>query len=99
MLFRSQFLVGTTTAVGGERAYFLGGTAATPAATGVTIGNGVAWAGAALRTAGDTIRIAMTKTPATAADIGTTGDICWGANYIYVCVWPNTWKRAPMWTW
>jgi uncharacterized protein (UPF0333 family) len=25
---------------------------------------------------------------------GTVGDICWDANYIYVCTAPNTWKRA-----
>jgi hypothetical protein len=27
-------------------------------------------------------------------DPGHTGQICWDNNYIYVCVAPNTWKRA-----
>jgi len=28
------------------------------------------------------------------SDPGVTGDICWDANYIYVCVAVNTWKRT-----
>jgi hypothetical protein len=27
---------------------------------------------------------------------GTTGQICWDANYIYVCTATNTWKRSPL---
>jgi hypothetical protein len=27
---------------------------------------------------------------------GTTGQICWDANYIYVCVSTNTWKRVAL---
>jgi hypothetical protein len=27
---------------------------------------------------------------------GTTGQICWDANYIYVCTATNTWKRTPL---
>lgn len=27
---------------------------------------------------------------------GTTGQVCWDANYIYVCTAPNTWKRSPL---
>ena len=27
---------------------------------------------------------------------GTPGDICWDANYIYVCTATNTWKRSPL---
>jgi hypothetical protein len=40
-------LVGTTTAVGSELLYVLGGSPATPAATGITFGGGVVSAGAA----------------------------------------------------
>lgn len=29
-------------------------------------------------------------------DTGTAGQICWDANYIYVCVAANTWKRASL---
>jgi hypothetical protein len=27
---------------------------------------------------------------------GTTGQICWDSNYIYVCTATNTWKRSPL---
>jgi len=27
---------------------------------------------------------------------GTPGQICWDANYLYVCTAPNTWKRSPL---
>ena len=40
-----------------------------------------------------------TKTPASAADSGTAGQVCWDASYIYVCVATNTWKRAAITTW
>jgi hypothetical protein len=36
---------------------------------------------------------------ATATTNGTTGQITWDANNIYVCVAPNTWKRAALATW
>lgn len=52
-----------------------------------------------LRTAGDTLRIDNARTPATAGAAGNAGDICWDANYIYVCVAANTWKRAAIATW
>ena len=29
-------------------------------------------------------------------DTGTAGQICWDANYIYVCTSQNTWKRAAL---
>jgi hypothetical protein len=47
----------------------------------------------------NTIRIRNTKTPASATATGTKGDICWDANYIYVCVATNTWKRTAISTW
>lgn len=31
-----------------------------------------------------------------ATDSGVTGQICWDANYIYVCTATNTWKRSPL---
>jgi hypothetical protein len=48
---------------------------------------------------GDTIQIATAKTPATAAAAGNAGDICWDADYIYVCTATNTWKRSAIATW
>jgi hypothetical protein len=52
-----------------------------------------------LSVAGDTVRIVNDKTPANAGAAGTEGDICWDANYIYVCVAANTWKRVAIATW
>jgi hypothetical protein len=48
---------------------------------------------------GDLININTAKTPASATASGSTGDICWSSDYIYVCVAANTWKRAALSTW
>ena len=40
-----------------------------------------------------------TATPASASATGTEGDIAWDANYIYVCVATDTWKRVGISTW
>lgn len=45
------------------------------------------------------IRVRTAKTPASATDTGDAGDICWDANYIYVCTATNTWKRSAIATW
>jgi len=42
----------------------------------------------------DTLRLTTAKTPATSGAAGTQGDICWDANYVYVCIATNSWKRA-----
>jgi hypothetical protein len=42
---------------------------------------------------------ALNSTPASAAATGTLGEIRIDANYIYVCVATNTWKRASIATW
>jgi hypothetical protein len=55
--------------------------------------------GALLQVNGDRVRVATAKTPASASDTGTTGEICWDANYIYVCTATNTWKRSAISTW
>jgi len=47
----------------------------------------------------DIIRLRTAKTPATAGAAGSAGDICWDANYIYVCTATNTWKRVAIATW
>jgi hypothetical protein len=39
------------------------------------------------------------RTPASATATGTTGTIVYDANYIYVCVATNTWKRVAISTW
>jgi hypothetical protein len=47
----------------------------------------------------DIIRLRTAKTPASASATGNTGDICWDANYIYICTASNTWKRVAISTW
>jgi hypothetical protein len=55
--------------------------------------------GALLQINGNRIRIATANTPASASATGTTGEIAWDANYIYVCTATNTWKRTAISTW
>lgn len=52
-----------------------------------------------LRTTGDRLRLPTSKTPSSASDTGTQGDICWDSSYVYVCVATNTWKRTAISTW
>src|ERR1700687_4504605 len=40
-----------------------------------------------------------TNTPATAGATGATGQICWDATHIYVCVATNTWVKATLASW
>ena len=47
----------------------------------------------------DTVRVRTARTPASATATGDAGEICWDANYIYVCTATNTWKRAALSTW
>jgi len=46
-------------------------------------------------------RIILTTatTPASASATGTTGEIVWDANYIYVCIATNTWRRTAINAW
>lgn len=39
------------------------------------------------------------RTPASATDLGSAGDICADANYIYFCSAANTWKRVAIAAW
>ena len=47
----------------------------------------------------DAIRLRNSSTPSSASDYGFPGEIRWDANYIYVCVATDTWKRAALSTW
>ena len=55
--------------------------------------------GALFQVNGDRIRVGTAKTPATSGATGTTGEIAWDANYIYVCTATDTWKRSAIATW
>ena len=45
------------------------------------------------------VTVTTSSTPANSTATGTVGQIKWDANYIYVCVATNTWKRAALTTW
>lgn len=47
----------------------------------------------------DKFRVRTAKTPASSTATGNAGDICWDANYIYVCTATNTWVRSALTTW
>ena len=47
----------------------------------------------------DAIRLRNSSTPSSASDYGFPGEIRWDANYIYVCVATDTWKRVALSTW
>ena len=68
---------------------------------GTTIGGTTPGAGTftALGTTGDHVLVQTSQTPASAGASGTTGEIAWDANYIYVCVATNSWKRVLISTW
>jgi hypothetical protein len=55
--------------------------------------------GALFQVNGDRIRVGTAKTPATSGATGTTGEIAWDADYIYVCTATDTWKRTAISTW
>lgn len=42
---------------------------------------------------------ALNTAPASASATGTLGEIRYDADYMYVCVATNTWKRSPLTTW
>lgn len=45
------------------------------------------------------IRVRSSQTPASATASGSAGEFCWDANYLYLCIATNTWKRAALTTW
>jgi hypothetical protein len=66
---------------------------------GSNVGIGTTSPTAKLDVSSDIIRLRTAKTPASATATGNAGDICWDANYIYICTATNTWKRSAISTW
>lgn len=46
-----------------------------------------------------TIHVGAITAPATATSTGTVGTIAFDANYVYVCIGANSWKRAALSIW
>jgi len=67
--------------------------------SGGNVGIGTTSPTALLDVNADTVRVRTARTPASASATGATGEICWDANYIYVCTATNTWKRTAISTW
>ena len=67
--------------------------------TSGNVGIGTTSPSALLDVNSDILRLRIAKTPATAGAAGNAGDICWDANFIYVCVATNTWKKVAIATW
>lgn len=63
------------------------------------VGIGTSTPTALLDVQSDIIRLRTPKTPASASATGNAGDICWDANYIYICIAANTWERTAISTW
>lgn len=54
---------------------------------------------AALDINSDSMRLRNSNTPSSATDFGHQGEIRWDANYIYICVATDTWKRVALSSW
>jgi hypothetical protein len=48
---------------------------------------------------GKKFKILGERTIANSTDSGEQGEICWDAQYLYICVGTNAWKRVLLDTW
>jgi hypothetical protein len=55
--------------------------------------------GAGIDLNGKILRIRTDKTPASSSAPGYNGEICWDANYLYICTATDTWKRIALSSW
>ena len=46
-----------------------------------------------------TVRLRAPRTPTSSTSPGVTGDVCWDANFIYVCISTNVWRRSSLGAW
>jgi hypothetical protein len=75
-----------------SRNYFAGN-------VGIGTTNPTLSSGGGIHCAGSTFRLAQARTPTSSTATGNTGEICWDASYLYVCVSTNTWRRLAHSTW
>ena len=52
-----------------------------------------------LDVADNKLRVRTAQTPASATAAGNQGEWAWDANFVYVCINTNTWRRAALTTW
>ena len=97
--FLSGKLFVGSTATPNARAQIFGGVAITVAsALAADPGNGNLFVESAV-TSGQFKLSALNNFPSSSSSSGTTGEIRFTADHIYVCVAPNTWKRAVLNSW
>jgi hypothetical protein len=63
------------------------------------VGIGIDTPTAALDVQADTLRLRLAKTPASASAVCNAGDHAWDANYFYLCIATNTWRKTAHSTW
>lgn len=63
------------------------------------VGIGNADAETMLDISDDSLRIRESMTPVSSSAPGQVGEIAWDDGYVYVCVAPDTWKRAELVSW
>lgn len=63
---------------------------------GIATANPTISSGVGLHIGGSTMRLDTARTPASSTATGNTGEHCWDANYFYVCVATNSWKRIAL---
>ena len=79
--------------------FLVSGTEAVRIDSSARVGIGTSSPSTLLDVNADTVRVRTARTPASASATGAAGEICWDANYIYVCTATNTWKRSALSTW
>jgi hypothetical protein len=66
---------------------------------GINVDSPTFSSGSGLDIGGQNLRIRSSRTPASSSATGNVGEICWDANYIYVCTATNTWRRVAINAW
>lgn len=95
----NEVVIGATAVGIGSNTVVLGNDSITTTALKGNVGVATTTPTAKLDINSDIIRLRTSKTPASAGAAGNQGDICWDADYIYVCTATNTWKRTAISTW
>lgn len=67
----------------------------------VNVSAGGAWTvqGATSPTFTTSIILSSPSVPSSSTDTGTAGQVAWDANYVYICIATNTWKKALLSDW
>jgi hypothetical protein len=67
--------------------------------SGSQVGVGTSRPSQVLDIDGNTIRLRSQRTVPSSNTFGEAGEICYDANYIYICIGIDTWKRVALSSW